>query len=140
MTKMPEKGLTIGRLARRAGVNIETIRYYQQRELLPVPPAQGAYRYYPVNTVDRIRFIKRSQELGFTLAEIADLLKLDASRDRRLIRKIASGKLEQIGQKLADLHRMQETLQHLVNACHHSRLEQPCPIIASLSLSAPSQS
>lgn len=133
MTKTPEKGLTIGRLAKRAGVNLETIRYYQQRKLLAVPPAQGAYRYYPLATVDRIRFIKRAQELGFSLAEINELLKLDETRDRRLIRKIANSKLGQIEQKLADLARMQQMLQHVVQACEHTGLQQPCPIIASLS-------
>lgn len=124
--------LTIGRLANAAGVNIETIRYYQKRELLPVPPSKGAFRHYPAGMVDRIRFIKRSQELGFTLAEIADLLRLDKTRDRKIIRNIASGKLQQIEQKLADLARMQATLQQLVTACHSSNTQQPCPIIASL--------
>lgn len=128
--------LTIGRLADAAGVNIETIRYYQKRELLPVPPSKGAFRHYPVEMVDRIRFIKRSQELGFTLAEITDLLRLDKTRDRKIIRNIASDKLQQIEQKLADLTRMQATLQHLVAACHGSSMQQPCPIIASLASQA----
>lgn len=133
MKKSLSADLTIGRLAKQAGVNIETIRYYQQRKLLPVPPTRGAFRYYPPEMAERIHFIKRSQELGFTLTEIGELLQLDETRDRRRIRKIASGKLEQIEQKLADLARMQETLRHLVNACHDSSLEHPCPIIESLS-------
>jgi Hg(II)-responsive transcriptional regulator len=124
--------LTIGRLADAAGVNIETIRYYQKRELLPVPQTKGAFRYYPVEMVDRIRFIKRSQELGFTLAEIADLLRLDKTRDRKIIRNIASDKLRQIELKIADLTRMQATLQPLVAACHSASTQHPCPIIASL--------
>jgi len=60
------ESLTIGRLARAADVGVETIRYYQGRDLLPVPPSEGAFRYYPLSLVERIRFIKRAQELGFS--------------------------------------------------------------------------
>ena len=73
---MPDGSLTVGRLARAAEVGIETVRYYQQRKLLPVPEAHGAFRHYNADAVDRIRFIKRAQELGFSLAEIGELLKL----------------------------------------------------------------
>ncbi len=125
--------LTIGRLAKAAQVNIETVRYYQQRKLIPIPPSTGAFRYYPAEMVDRIRFIKRAQELGFTLIEIADLLKLTQNTDRKTVRKIAGNKLVQIEQKLQDLARMQQTLQQLITACEHSRTNQACPIIASLS-------
>src|SRR4051812_21844577 len=69
--------LTIGRLARAADVGVETIRYYQDRELLPVPPSSGAFRYYPLSLVERIRFIKQAQELGFSLEEIRELLQLE---------------------------------------------------------------
>lgn len=128
------RSLTIGRLADAAQVNIETVRYYQNRGLIPIPPAKGAFRHYPIEMVERIRFIKRSQELGFTLAEIGELLLLDESRDRKTIRAIASNKLTQIEQKLTDLSRLQETLQHLVKQCHNASSHQPCPIIASLSI------
>lgn len=75
---MARRALTIGRLAAAAGVNVETIRYYQRRGLLDEPnkPFQG-YRHYPDDTVKRVRFIKRAQALGFTLEEIAGLLRLD---------------------------------------------------------------
>ena len=128
------RSLTIGRLADAAQVNIETVRYYQNRGLIPIPPAKGAFRHYPIEMVERIRFIKRSQELGFALAEIGELLLLDESRDRKTIRAIASNKLTQIEQKLTDLSRLQETLQHLVKQCHNASSHQPCPIIASLSI------
>jgi MerR family mercuric resistance operon transcriptional regulator len=93
---MADQTLTIGRLARAAGVGVETIRYYQHRGLLPVPPASGAYRRYPVTLVDRIRFIKRSQALGFTLDEVGGLLWLNDGADRRSIRAIARSRLTQI--------------------------------------------
>lgn len=125
--------LTIGRLAREAGVGIETIRYYQQRQLLPLPPSNGSYRQYPVAIINRICFIKRSQELGFSLDEISELLRLDEKIDKRTIRSLAKQKIEQIQQKLDDLQRMQTTLQQLVDHCSHSASRERCPIIASLS-------
>ncbi len=124
--------MTIGRLARAAGVGVETIRYYQQRGLLPVPTAIGAYRHYPVAMNARIRFIKRAQELGFTLDEITELLRLEDGSDRSSIRRIATDRLGQIEQKLADLKRMQKALKHLVSECAHRSKDLPCPIIATL--------
>ena len=134
MPSTPAPSLTIGRLARAAGVGIETIRYYQQRGLLPLPQTIGAYRHYPVALTDRIRFIKRAQELGFSLDEISELLKLEDGADRRSIRRIASERLQQIEEKLADLRRMQKALRHLVTACEHTRADLPCPIIATLAV------
>lgn len=130
MTTSPE--LTIGRLARAAGVGVETVRYYQQRKLLPVPAARGAYRQYPFAMVDRIRFVKRAQELGFSLDEIAGLLRLHDGSDRASIRKIANVRLTQIGAKLADLQRMESVLKHLITACEHTKANLPCPIIETL--------
>lgn len=125
--------LTIGRLARAADVNIETIRYYQRRQLLPVPNAkQTVFRTYPVALVDRIRFIKRAQELGFTLAEIANLLKLEDGTHRAAIRKVAGDRLEEISARIADLKRMQRVLTHLIDACGSTGEARPCPIIAAL--------
>ena len=131
---MAAQALTIGRLARAAGVGVETIRYYQNRRLLPVPPSAGAFRYYPVELVDRIRFIKRAQELGFALDEIAELLHLESGADRSSIRRIASDRLQQIALKLADLRRMQKMLSHLVDKCEHTSEALPCPIIGSLAV------
>ena len=125
--------LTIGHLARSAGVGVETIRYYQQRGLLPIPEAAGSYRRYPVKLGERIRFVKRAQELGFSLEEIAELLHLEDGTDRRSIRRIANERLEQIQAKLDDLSRMKATLSHLVRECEHTSKRQPCPIIETLS-------
>jgi len=124
--------LTIGKLARAANVGVETVRYYQQRELLPIPAARGGFRYYPASAVDRIRFIKRAQELGFTLDEIAELLRLQDGTDRAQLRELASTKAEEIEQKLADLGRMHGVLMHLVDACAHTDDNHPCPIIETL--------
>ena len=124
--------LTIGRLARAAGVGVETIRYYQQRLLLPVPVASGGFRHYPAELVDRIRFVKRAQELGFSLDEISGLLRLHDGSDRKSIRQIASARLAQIEAKLADLHRMESVLKHLIAACEHTKAGLPCPIIETL--------
>ena len=132
MTSITSKSMTIGKLARAASVGVETIRYYQGRGLLPVPVAKGAFRYYPVTLVDRICFIKRAQELGFSLDEITELLRLEDGTNRNSIRRIASNRLSQIEQKLTDLKRMQRVLKHLVTQCEHTRADIPCPIIASL--------
>jgi MerR family mercuric resistance operon transcriptional regulator len=126
------ESLTIGRLAQAAGVGVETIRYYQQRTLLPVPEGAGRYRQYPVALVDRIRFIKRAQELGFSLDEIAGLLSLQDGADRNSIRAIAAARVGQIEAKLADLQRMRRTLRHLLHECEHSKANMPCPIIESI--------
>ena len=124
--------LTIGKLAKAADVGVETIRYYQERQLLPVPPSSGGFRYYPVALVQRIRFVKRAQELGFSLDEVAELLRLEDGADRRSIRRIATDRLGQIERKLADLRRMQKALKHLVGECAHTDAALPCPIIGTL--------
>lgn len=129
---MRDEQLTIGRLARAAGVGVETIRYYQQRELLAVPSPRGAFRYYPDSAIDRIRFIKRAQELGFTLDEIAELLKLQDGTNREHIRKIAAEKIAQIDKKLSDLQRVRNALAHVLDACAHTEQQKPCPIIETL--------
>lgn len=129
---MTSRTLTIGKLARAANVGVETVRYYQQRGLLPLPPAGNGYRQYPPEFIERIRFVKRAQELGFSLEEIAGLLRLNDGSDRESIREIATARLAQIETKLADLHRMAHALGHLVAACEHATLNQPCPIIDTL--------
>ena len=132
MTSIPPQTLTIGRLARAASVGVETIRYYQQRGLLPVPEPTGAFRWYSVELIGRIHFIRRAQELGFSLLEVTELLRLDDGTDRTSIRRIASGRLDQIERKLKDLKRIQAALKHLIDECVHTDTALPCPIIATL--------
>lgn len=134
LNQQPES-LTIGRLARAANVGIETIRYYQRLDLLPTPKRTaegGAFRHYPLGLVDRIRFIKRSQDLGFTLEEISSLLDLEDGRNRRAIRRITRARLTDIEKRLTDLTRMRDVLRHLLNECEATGNAKPCPIIAAL--------
>lgn len=124
--------MTIGRLARAAGVGVETIRYYQGRGLLPVPPSTGGIRYYAPDLVARIGFIKRAQGLGFSLDEIATLLNLADGRNRGGVRAVTSARLEQIRAKLVDLSRMQRALDDLLANCMATGEVHPCPIIEAL--------
>jgi len=137
MTPQAPETLTIGRLARAAGVGVETVRYYQERTLLPIPKTNGGFRQYPSKLIERIRFIKRAQELGFTLDEIAELLRLNDGADRASIRAITASRLEQIETKLGDLTRMRKTLRHLLHECEHTDSAVPCPIIDTLVSSSP---
>ncbi|PXX43201.1 MerR family transcriptional regulator [Undibacterium pigrum] len=128
---------TIGQLAKAAGVGVETIRYYQRRNLLPVPEVASGFRTYPASLAERIRFIKRAQELGFSLDEIANLLMLEDGNDRQAIRDVAHERLLQVQAKLADLHRMEEMLTQLIQQCASSTQQAQCPIIQALASDAP---
>lgn len=121
--------LTIGTLAKRAGVHVETIRYYQRRNLLqePVKPEAG-FRHYTADTVKRIRFIKRAQTLGFTLEEIDGLLVLNQRKACAETRGIAAHKLKLIEKRITDLTKMKKALSHLIRACDASSAGAPCPI------------
>ncbi len=135
-----DKSLTIGVLARLARVNVETIRYYERRGLLQQPKKPpGGFRHYPVDSVDRVRFIKRAQGLGFTLEEIAQLLLLDEGVHCTQARRLAAHKLGEIEVKLADLARMRGVLRALVSACGDEDAQEACPIIASLGHGLPTQ-
>ena len=122
--------LTIGILAKRGGVNVETIRYYQRRALLEEPSKpSGGFRRYPEESVKRVLFIKRAQTLGFTLEEIQGLLALDERKTCLETREIAAHKLDLIAQKIADLSKMRKSLARLVRSCDASAAGAPCPII-----------
>jgi MerR family mercuric resistance operon transcriptional regulator len=134
-----QTGVTIGKLARNAGVGIETIRYYQRVALLPQPepaPAGKAFRHYPAALAERIRFIKRAQGLGFSLDEIGALLKLNDGADRRQVRQLAQARLDNVRGKIADLQHMEEALAQLLDACEHTDEAHCCPIIAAFSAEA----
>ena len=123
--------LTIGSLADEAGVNVETIRYYQRRGLMPEPdkPAQG-YRRYDATTVKRVRFIKRAQALAFTLDEVGMLLTLDSTCGCSDTRALAARKQGLIERKMADLNAMQQALGDLIQQCDAGgSTTRPCPII-----------
>lgn len=129
-----ETGLTIGRLAKAAGVGIETVRYYQKLGLLPAGaplPLGQAFRHYPNDAVERIRFVKRAQGLGFSLDEIGQLLQLNDGTDRSKVRELARSRLDSVREKVLDLQRIEAALAHLLHACEHSGTAQACPIIAA---------
>jgi MerR family mercuric resistance operon transcriptional regulator len=125
--------LTIGRLADEAGVNVETIRFYQRRGLMPEPdkPTHG-HRRYAGDAVKRVRFIKRAQVLGFTLGEIGSLLELDEAHACAETRDLAAHKLQVIEDKLADLEAMRKALTALLHQCDSGAARGPCPIIRAL--------
>lgn len=127
-----DAAVTIGGLARAAEVGVETIRYYQRRHLLAVPHSGAGIRRYPPAIVDRIRFIKRSQSLGFTLDEIRELMRLEQGGSRNAIRKIAGERLASIREKIVTLERMERVLAALLSECEHAATAAPCPIIAAL--------
>lgn len=128
-----EPNLTIGRLAEAAQVNVETVRYYQRRGLMrePVRPT-GSVRRYANDDVRRIRFIKRAQQLGFTLEEITNLLKLEDGRSCRETERLAQQKLSLVEARIADLGRLRKTLRELIGRCESGRGKIACPIIESL--------
>jgi MerR family mercuric resistance operon transcriptional regulator len=130
---MPDAGLTIGDIAEAAGVGVETIRYYERRGLVPQPgKAAGTYRRYGAGHVDRVRFIKRAQALGFSLEEVATLLELEDGTDRRSIRRIAAARLEETRHRIADLRRIERVLAHLLHECETHSKALPCPIIGAI--------
>jgi Hg(II)-responsive transcriptional regulator len=124
--------MTIGRVARAAEVGVETVRYYQRRHLLAVPDSASGVRRYPTAMIDRIRFIKRSQSLGFTLDEIRELLRLEQGGSRNAIRKIAGARLASIREKIVALGQMERVLAELLIECEHTATAAACPIISAL--------
>lgn len=132
---MQEKPLTIGKVARQAGVGVETVRFYERLGLIEEPPRrQSGYRQYPPETISRIRSVKRAKELGFTLKEIKELLSLRASPRSRCadVRRCAEEKVEDIQQKVRDLQKMEKALTGLVAACDGRSPATECPILKAL--------
>ncbi len=127
------ENLTIGMLATQAQVNVETIRFYQRKSLMqePVRPT-GSVRRYGVQDLGRVRFIKSAQRLGFSLDEIAQLLKLEDGAHCDEAREQAQLKLLDVRAKLADLQRIETALDDLVGRCCAVRGEIRCPLIATL--------
>lgn len=125
--------LTIGNLAKQAGVTVETIRYYQRIGLLNEPgkPFSG-YRHYPPHNIPQIRFIKRAQQAGFTLKEIAQLLSLDGTHCAD-VQKIAEQKCQQIDAQIKDLTALRNALDSLVKRCKSDFSTDHCSIIDALS-------
>lgn len=125
--------LTISKLAHEAGVNVETIRFYQRRGLLAEPARPlGGIRRYDEADVARVRFIKSAQRIGFTLDEVAQLLQLDDGTQCSEARAIAERKLTDVRARLADLQRIETTLAQLVDRCATRQGKVSCPLIDAL--------
>lgn len=129
---MDDASLTIAAVARVAGVGVETVRYYERRGLIRQPArGSGAYRRYGSDHVKRMQFVKRAQELGFSLEEVASLLELEDGTNRAKIQQIASARLSQIRDRMRGLRRMERTLAHLLDHCKSGRTLR-CPIIDAI--------
>ncbi len=122
--------LTVGELAKATGVHVETVRYYQRRGLLATPERRyGTIRRYTDADHNQLRFIRRAQHLGFTLEEIAQLLALDALRDRDRARALAESKVADLDARIADLRVIRRVLVERIAHCVHGQSAEPCPIL-----------
>src|SRR5688500_6637427 len=127
--------ITIGALARSAGVGMDTVRYYEREGLLPKPARTASgYRSYVPETASRLRFIRRPKDLGFSLDAYRDLLALSSDRDHgvRGVRQRAQARLAEVEQRLRELRRMQRGLNDLIDACPGQGTLAACPILAAL--------
>lgn len=127
--------LTIGRLAKEARVNIDTLRYYEKRGLLPEPPRKDSgYRLYSPDAVRRIAFIKHAKELGFALDEISELLSLrmETKSQCRAVKIKAEAKIEEVEEKIRSLQQIRAALQRMVGSCKVNKRMGECPILDAL--------
>jgi MerR family copper efflux transcriptional regulator len=128
--------MTIGRLAKEAGVNIDTIRYYERHGLLPrAARRESGYREYSRDDVARLSFVGRAKELGFSLADIAELLALSADRHNgvRGVKRKAEQRVADVEQRIRELQRVRRGLKKLIAACPGQGELATCPIVAALS-------
>ena len=127
------ESIGIGQLAKRAGVNIDTVRYYERNGLLaPRDRLPSGYRRYSDSELARLRFIRRAKALGFTLKEIRELLALSAQRDVSRVKRRAQAKLADVQQRLAALERVRDGLITLIDACPGHGRAADCPILKAL--------
>jgi MerR family mercuric resistance operon transcriptional regulator len=130
---MAQESFTIGTLAKRAGVTVETIRFYQRRGLLAEPekPLRGIRRYTEQDA-RRLRFIKQTQEMGFSLNEIVELLNLEDGRQCRDVRNMMLDKLASIRKRIEELRAMEKTLSDLADGCLRNTDQTFCPTLSML--------
>ncbi|MEO6799726.1 MAG: MerR family DNA-binding protein [Rhodanobacter sp.] len=132
---MPTSSLTIGAVAKRVGVAIDTIRFYEREGLLPEPLRRASgYRSYGESTISQLRFIRRAKRLGFTLEEIRELLALSADRQRgvKAVKKRAQQRLAAIEERIVELQRVRDGLAQLVESCPGHGAPEHCPILRAL--------
>ena len=131
-----DRALTRGQLARAAGVGLEAIRFYERQGLLPPPPRSASgYRRFGQADVERLRFIRRAKDLGFSLREISELLALQdlPGGDRATVKRLTAAKLAEIDTRIRDLNSIRAVLQTLHGECSGSGPVSGCPIIQALS-------
>ena len=122
--------LTIGKLAKAGGVGVETVRFYQRRDLLGTPSRDGGIRRYGDEDLRRLRFIRKAQRAGFTLEEIRELIALDNGQDRDRARELAEARLAKLDRDIADMQAARNSLQRLAHACARDH-QGTCPILAA---------
>jgi MerR family mercuric resistance operon transcriptional regulator len=135
MKRPTAKPLTIGLVARRAGIGVETVRFYERQGLIEEPPRRlSGYREYDDEVVARLRFIRRAKELGFTLKEIKELLSLrrDPSTPAGDARRRAEAKIDDIEAKIKMLQKMKKALERLTSACRGDATSAECPLLHAL--------
>ncbi len=128
-------GLKSSMLAEQGGVNLQTIRYYEREGLLPAPPRlRSGYRVFPESAVDRVQFIKRAQELGFSLSEVRELLSIqvDPTKECSDVQRLAKAKVADIEAKIKTLQSMKQVLNKLAEACPGCGPSSECPILESI--------
>ena len=132
-------GMTIGKAARNVGVGVETIRFYERKGLIdrPLKPPRAGFRVYPQETIQRIRFIRQAQAIGFSLHEINELLSLraDPAADCSSVRQQASVKLAEVNRKITQLEDIRVALQDLIAACPGRGALRVCSIMETLAAS-----
>jgi MerR family mercuric resistance operon transcriptional regulator len=138
---MTRSGLRIGQVATRAGVSVDTIRYYEKRSLLPrAPRSEGGFRLFAVETIERVQFIKQAQEMGFSLDQIATLLTGGGAGECRKVRDLLQAKVQEIRQRMNALRGFTNTLSRHLRACEEeltrSGTAAKCPVIVELGHSA----
>jgi Hg(II)-responsive transcriptional regulator len=132
---MDSSSLTIGQVAKGAGVGVETVRFYEREGLVPAPKRRpSGYRQYPADTVRRIRFVQAAKDLGFTLKEVRELLSLRVSAGKSCadVRDLAHQKLAAVDAKLVELQRVRTALAELAEACTGSGPTSECPFLDAL--------
>lgn len=128
-------GMKIGSVAEAAGVEVSTVRYYERRGLLAEPPRTGSgYRQYDETVIDRIRFVRRAQDLGFKLEEIEELLALRVEDPSTcaVVEEATRAKLRSVDAKLRELRRLRAVLARLVRDCEAKQSTEDCPVLEML--------
>lgn len=124
---------SIGTLAEAGGVGVETVRFYQRKALLAIPDNSQGMRRYGDDDLRRLKFIRKAQAAGFTLAEIKELIALDAGRDRKRARELAAARISALDDKIEELQRARKALTRLARECAQGE-RGPCPILESFEL------